>query len=111
MQFLSAGERSLREKTHACDAGLQPRNGGLAIPCGFVDRLHRQAHALFVLEGQFARWLEDAVGVNRLDLLSHALPHSQITVSRTWMQRRSDRGRSAPTPRAGDFESCSLTRR
>src|SRR5215510_13408166 len=74
MQFLSAGKRSLREKTHACDASLQPRNGGIAIPCAFVDRLHRQAHALLVLKGQFARWLENAVGVDRLDLLSHVLP-------------------------------------
>ena len=54
MQFLSAGKRPRREQTHAGDARLKPRNGGLAIPFGLVDRLHRQAHALLVPKGQLA---------------------------------------------------------
>src|SRR5438477_2231716 len=111
VQFLSAGKRSLREKTHGGDAGLEPRNSGLAIRSGFVDRLHGQAHALLVLEGQFARRLEDTVGVNGLDLLSHALRHSQITAGRTWMQRRAGRRRLRANARLEKLESCSLTRR
>jgi len=71
MQFLSAGERPLREKTHARDAGLEPGDGGGAIAYGFVDRLHGQAYALLVLKAQVARGLEDAAGVNGLDLLGH----------------------------------------
>ena len=64
MQFLSGGKRPLREKTHARDAGLQPRNGGLAIPFGLVDRLNRQPHALLVLEGQLACGLQDTACVD-----------------------------------------------
>src|SRR5688500_3114529 len=51
MQFLSAGKRSLREKPHACDAGPQAADGGLPVAGGLVDRLHRQAYALLLLEG------------------------------------------------------------
>lgn len=54
VQFLSAGKRSLREETHARDASLEARYSGLAIPFGFVDRLHCQAHALLVPKGQLA---------------------------------------------------------
>jgi hypothetical protein len=61
MQFLSAGERSLRENTHACDAGFEASDCGLPIAAGLLDRLHRQAHALLVLQGQFARGLEGAL--------------------------------------------------
>jgi hypothetical protein len=54
MQFLSAGERPLREKMHTRDTGLQPSDGSLAIAYGFVDRLHGQAYALLVLKAQIA---------------------------------------------------------
>ena len=42
------------KKTQARDAGLQPRDGGLAIRFGLVNRLDRQAHPLLVPKGQFA---------------------------------------------------------
>src|SRR5262245_32274962 len=72
MQFLSAGKGSLREKAHACDAGLQAGNCSLAIGAGLVDCLHRQPHSLLVAKGQLARGLEDAVCVNSLYLLGHS---------------------------------------
>ena len=90
MQFLSAGKRPLREKKHARDPRPQPSEGSLAIACGFVDSLHGQAHALLVLEVQVACWLEDAVGVNSLDLLGHFVLHSQSRTSRAVMQLSSD---------------------
>src|SRR5262245_15380735 len=71
VQFLPAGKRSLREKTHACDTGLQPGNCGLAILAGFVDGLYRQTHPLLVFEPQFLRRLEDPARVDGVDLLGH----------------------------------------
>ena len=77
MQFLSAGKRSLREKTHARDAGLQTRNRGLATRFGLVDPLHGEAHALLVPKGQLTCGLEDAAGVNGINRLDHSLLLSQ----------------------------------
>ena len=86
MQFLSAGKRPLREKTHPRDAGLQPNDCGLAIAFGRVDRLHGQAHALLVLKGQLACRLEDATDVDGLDPLDHSVLLSQSRTSRTLTQ-------------------------
>src|SRR5262245_5035918 len=88
MQFLSAGKESLREKTHACDAGLQAGNCSLAIGAGLVDCLHCQPHSLLVAKGQLARGLEDAVCVNSLYLLGHSTAPGQRTASRPSVQQR-----------------------
>ena len=92
MQFLSAGERPIREKTHARDAGLQPGDGRLANAHGFVDRFHGQAYALLALKAQVACRLEDAAGVYGLDLLGHVMLLSQSRTSRALMQPSKQRG-------------------
>ena len=73
MQIVSLGRRSLREETHARDAGLQPRNGSGAIAFGLVDRLYSEAHALLIPKAQLPCGDEDSAPINRLDLLGHCL--------------------------------------
>jgi len=68
MQFLSAGEWSHREETHARDPYLELCDGS-AIHLGLVDGFHGQANTLVVPKGQLGSRFQNAVGVDGLDCL------------------------------------------
>ena len=71
MQFLSGGQRPIREEAAARDARLEAGDRAIPIDGALLDGVHDDANALMLLKPQFRRGNENPMRTDGLSDLSH----------------------------------------